>query len=116
MRGGRYRKLTPRPGFLAKIAPMFDIPGDARIYVAGHRGLVGSAIVRRLARASHAESSFCGDRIGLGPEDRAILRRFVEEFDARALALPPQRETPVARMPTDPDAIVDDPDLFLEPT
>ncbi len=73
-------------------------------------------VVRRLARASHAESSFCGDRIGLGPEDRAILRRFVEEFDARALALPPQRETPVARMPTDPDAIVDDPDLFLEPT
>ncbi len=50
MRGGRNRKLTPRPGFLAKIGPMFDIPGDARIYVAGHRGLVGSAIVRRLAR------------------------------------------------------------------
>ncbi len=29
---------------------MIDIPSDARIYVAGHRGLVGSAIVRRLAR------------------------------------------------------------------
>lgn len=29
---------------------MIDIPKDARIYVAGHRGLVGSAIVRRLAR------------------------------------------------------------------
>ncbi|MCZ7651559.1 MAG: GDP-L-fucose synthase [Thermoanaerobaculia bacterium] len=29
---------------------MIDIPRDVRIYVAGHRGLVGSAIVRRLAR------------------------------------------------------------------
>lgn len=29
---------------------MIDIPSDARIYVAGHRGLLGSAIVRRLAR------------------------------------------------------------------
>lgn len=27
-----------------------DIPKDARIYVAGHRGLVGSAVVRRLER------------------------------------------------------------------
>ena len=26
-----------------------EIPLDARIYVAGHRGLVGSAVVRRLA-------------------------------------------------------------------
>ena len=26
---------------------------DARIYVAGHRGLVGSAIVRRLQAAGH---------------------------------------------------------------
>ena len=26
---------------------------DARIYIAGHRGLVGSAIVRRLQRAGH---------------------------------------------------------------
>ncbi|MET0727322.1 MAG: GDP-L-fucose synthase [Acidimicrobiales bacterium] len=29
------------------------MPKDARIYVAGHRGLVGSAIVRRLERAGH---------------------------------------------------------------
>jgi GDP-L-fucose synthase len=28
-----------------------SVPPDARIYVAGHRGLVGSAILRRLARA-----------------------------------------------------------------
>ena len=27
-----------------------EIPLDARIYVAGHRGLVGSAVMRRLAR------------------------------------------------------------------
>jgi GDP-L-fucose synthase len=31
--------------------PMNAIPRDARVYVAGHRGLVGSAIVRRLQRA-----------------------------------------------------------------
>ncbi|MEI6496962.1 MAG: NAD-dependent epimerase/dehydratase family protein, partial [Actinomycetota bacterium] len=28
---------------------MPEVPRDARIFVAGHRGLVGSAIVRRLA-------------------------------------------------------------------
>jgi GDP-L-fucose synthase len=28
---------------------------DARIYVAGHRGLVGSAIVRRLVGAGYTE-------------------------------------------------------------
>ena len=30
--------------------PATSIPRDARIFVAGHRGLVGSAIVRRLER------------------------------------------------------------------
>jgi hypothetical protein len=30
---------------------------DSRIYIAGHRGLVGSAIVRRLQAAGHASSS-----------------------------------------------------------
>ena len=28
---------------------------DARIYIAGHRGLVGSAIVRRLQAAGHTQ-------------------------------------------------------------
>ena len=28
---------------------------DSRIYVAGHRGLVGSAIVRRLQAAGHSQ-------------------------------------------------------------
>jgi GDP-L-fucose synthase len=32
---------------------MLDIAKDARIYVAGHRGLVGSAILRRLEAAGH---------------------------------------------------------------
>ncbi len=31
------------------------VPGPARIYVAGHRGLVGSAIVRRLEREPDVE-------------------------------------------------------------
>jgi nucleoside-diphosphate-sugar epimerase len=30
---------------------------DSRIYIAGHRGLVGSAIVRRLQAAGHTSSS-----------------------------------------------------------
>jgi GDP-L-fucose synthase len=29
------------------------LQADSRIYVAGHRGLVGSAIVRRLQAAGH---------------------------------------------------------------
>ena len=33
---------------------MIDIPKTARIYVAGHRGLVGSAIVRRLRQEGYA--------------------------------------------------------------
>src|SRR6202171_1429435 len=38
------------PGAIAKaaIAPLFDLRGR-RVFVAGHRGMVGSAIVRRLA-------------------------------------------------------------------
>ncbi len=33
--------------------PMAQVPADARIFVAGHRGLVGSAIVRRLEGAGY---------------------------------------------------------------
>lgn len=33
----------------------FDIPKSARIYVAGHKGLVGSAILRRLKRAGFSD-------------------------------------------------------------
>src|SRR5258708_19033199 len=33
--------------------PMESMPADARIFVAGHGGLVGSAMVRRLTAAGH---------------------------------------------------------------
>ncbi|HEU0131830.1 MAG TPA: GDP-L-fucose synthase [Mycobacteriales bacterium] len=33
--------------------PPFPLPGDARIYVAGHRGMVGSAVWRLLASRGH---------------------------------------------------------------
>ncbi len=36
-------------------AAMAPIPAGARIYVAGHRGMVGSALVRRLHQAGHTE-------------------------------------------------------------
>ena len=32
---------------------MTELPKSARIYVAGHRGLVGSAILRALEKAGH---------------------------------------------------------------
>jgi GDP-L-fucose synthase len=34
--------------------PNGPVPSDARLFVAGHRGLVGSAIVRRLEQAGHS--------------------------------------------------------------
>lgn len=41
------RSLSPRP------LPPRSLPLDARIYVSGHRGMVGSAVVRRLEKAGH---------------------------------------------------------------
>lgn len=48
---------------------------DSRIYVAGHRGLVGSAIVRRLAAAGY-ERVICRARAELDLEDAAAVGRF----------------------------------------
>ena len=43
-------------GRLRRSLDMETIPQDARIFVAGHRGLVGSAVVRALARGLPARS------------------------------------------------------------
>jgi GDP-L-fucose synthase len=50
----------------------------ARTFVAGHRGLVGSAIVRRLERLGHTNLIVRG-RSELDLEDRAAVFRFFEE-------------------------------------
>ncbi len=51
---------------------------DARIYVAGHRGLVGSAIVRRLTEAGHANVlTRTHDELDL--TDQAAVRAFFEK-------------------------------------
>ena len=52
---------------------------DARIYVAGHRGLVGSAIVRRLAKAGHEELLLrTSDELDLR-DQRAVFAFFERE-------------------------------------
>jgi nucleoside-diphosphate-sugar epimerase len=51
------------------------IPLDAPIYVAGHRGLVGSAILRKLARAGHSNIITRG-RAELDLRDQAAVNRF----------------------------------------
>jgi GDP-L-fucose synthase len=51
---------------------MNPMPPDARIYVAGHRGLVGSALVRRLHRADH-EDLLTATRDQLDLRDQAAV-------------------------------------------
>lgn len=51
---------------------------STRVYVAGHRGLVGSAILRRL-EASGARSVLTRTRAELDLTDRAATTRFFEE-------------------------------------
>jgi len=50
---------------------------DARIFVAGHRGLVGSALVRRL-ESEGARNLITRSRTELDLTDRAAVRRFFE--------------------------------------
>ena len=48
---------------------------DARIFVAGHRGMVGSAIVRRLRRGGY-DNLLLRDRAALDLTDQAAVERF----------------------------------------
>jgi GDP-L-fucose synthase len=57
---------------------LLEIPFDARIYVAGHRGLVGSAVMRRLAREGFTNLLTAG-REELDLRDQAAVDRW---FDA----------------------------------
>jgi nucleoside-diphosphate-sugar epimerase len=62
--------MTERQG-----APVSHIPADARIYVAGHRGMVGSAIVRRL-QAIGRGNIVTRSRAELDLTDQAGVRAF----------------------------------------
>ncbi len=53
------------------------VPRDARVYVAGHRGLVGSAIVRRL-RAAGFTNLLTVPRAELDLRDQAAVNRWFE--------------------------------------
>lgn len=54
---------------------MFSIPPDAPIYIAGHRGLVGSALSRRLQAAGHGKLVTRAHR-ELDLTDQAAVREF----------------------------------------
>src|ERR1700730_10907768 len=58
------------PGHIAKAAaaPLFDLRGR-RVFVAGHRGMVGSAIVRRLADVDCGVLTIGHDRLDLLRQD-----------------------------------------------
>jgi GDP-L-fucose synthase len=60
------------------IAPPGRLPVGARIYVAGHRGLLGSAVARRLARDGH-ERLIVRASGELDLRDPAATLRFLEE-------------------------------------
>lgn len=51
-----------------------------KIYVAGHRGMVGSAIVRKLIAVGHSTSSIIGrTHSELDLTDQAGVRAFIEK-------------------------------------
>ncbi len=56
---------------------MSDLNEDSRIYVAGHRGLVGSAIQRRL-RSAGCSNLLTADRAELDLRDQSAVNRFFE--------------------------------------
>ncbi|HET6423014.1 MAG TPA: GDP-L-fucose synthase [Planctomycetaceae bacterium] len=55
-----------------------SIPRSARIWVTGHRGLVGSAVVRRLKQAGF-ETILTASRTELDLRDQAAVRTWVQE-------------------------------------
>ena len=62
---------------------MIEIPPSARVYVAGHRGLVGSSILRRL-RAEGFENLLTATRDELDLRDQAAVNALVPGATARS--------------------------------
>jgi hypothetical protein len=76
---------------------------------------LGIDVVRRMVHARTVRGEICGDPFELPEVQRETLRAFVEGFDALALPDPPAREEPPVLAPVDPEELVEDPDLYLEP-
>jgi GDP-L-fucose synthase len=56
------------------------ITGQKKIYVAGHRGMVGSAIVRQLLRLGHPKELIIGrSHAEMDLTDQAAVRKFFAE-------------------------------------
>ncbi|MEZ5341297.1 MAG: NAD-dependent epimerase/dehydratase family protein [Acidimicrobiales bacterium] len=86
---------------------MTHVPLDARIYVAGHRGLVGSAIVRALAERGHT-NVLTATRAELDLRDQAAVNVWFAENNqvtsisslARLVAFGPTRRAPAEFLTT----------------
>ena len=70
---------------------------NSKIYVAGHRGMVGSAIVRELQRQGYTNIVTRSDAVVVPPEscflapdkvkDGTVRNIYVQDFDRRAVVL-----------------------------
>src|SRR5581483_8724767 len=87
---GPARGRAQPPGQAARLrrvrSSRMSLARDARIYVAGHRGLAGSAIVRRL-RAAGYENLVLRTHAELELTDAAAVRRFFESERPRHVFL-----------------------------
>lgn len=65
------------PGLLTPFSPQLMNIANARIFVAGHRGMVGSAIVRRLGQAG-CQNIFTRSRQDLDLRDQDAVNYYIE--------------------------------------
>ena len=75
---------------------------------------IGIDVLRRMARAREVHGDLCGEPFALPSPQQETLRGFVEAFDSMAMPSTTMEETEVELAPVDPDAVVEDPDAFLE--
>lgn len=66
--------------------PIFELAGK-RIWVAGHRGMVGSAIVRRLSHEKHVDSIITVARSELDLRDQMAVRRWMTDTNPDVVVL-----------------------------
>lgn len=71
---------------------------DAKIYIAGHKGLVGSAIVRELKRRGY-ENLICRTRRELDLENQQAVADFFPARNRSMCSLRPRRSGESAQIP-----------------